>query len=778
MSDAIVLSREERRLEALRRYEILDTPPEEAFDEVARLAARICDAPIAVVNLIDDGRQFFKAEVGLGVRSTPLETSFCATAILEEDFLVIPDATKDHRFNCNPLVTAENGLRFYAGALLKTAEGLPIGTLCVLDTRPRNLGDLERDALRTLANQVMAQLELRLALKTRADAEARHSAIVESVTDYAIVATDLAGHVTEWNSGAEHILGWSEEEMLGQSADRFFTPADRAEGVVEQEMTAAASYGRGMDERWHLRKNGERFWASGEMMPLYKQGDILIGYIKILRDRTYEKLRADRLAASETRLLASQKAGRIGTFELDIASGRMSVTPEFCAIFGVPVADHHSAAEFEALVFEEDRHIPSNVATRSDGRAITDVEYRIRRADDGAIRWVSRRAEFAVDEDGRTARMFGTIQDITQRKRSQIKVAALLEMGDRLRDAEDLGAVFAASAAILGRTLGGQRAGYALIDLQTGTFTVEHAWVSEGAENWTGVHGLHRFSATVAALSPGGALVVEDSHATVELASDRATYQRMDTRSQIMVPLFRRGELVGVLFVHNRDVRKWTGEEISFARNVADRTYAAVAALQAEADQVILNEELSHRLKNTLAMVQAIATQTLRNVTERDAVEALTSRIIALSTAHDILLQDKWRAAQMHQIASAVLALHAEPDQVEVVGPPIGLSPRAGLSVSLLLSELATNAAKYGSLSEPRGRVRVEWNIANIDGRPLLTLTWTEAGGPAVIEPSQKGFGSRLIQMGLVGTRQTELDFAPSGLIARFTAPLSLLQHD
>ena len=89
MSDEIVLSREARRLEALRRYDILDTPPEEAFDEVARLAARICDAPIAVVNLIDDGRQFFKAEVGLGVRSTPLETSFCATAILEEDFLIL-----------------------------------------------------------------------------------------------------------------------------------------------------------------------------------------------------------------------------------------------------------------------------------------------------------------------------------------------------------------------------------------------------------------------------------------------------------------------------------------------------------------------------------------------------------------------------------------------------------------------------------------------------------------------------------------------------------------
>lgn len=100
---------EAARLAALDSYGVLDTPPEEGFDEVARLASAVCGTPIAVVNLIGEGRQFFKAEVGLGVRSTPLESSFCAKAILEDEFLIVPDATKDPRFICNPLVTGGLG---------------------------------------------------------------------------------------------------------------------------------------------------------------------------------------------------------------------------------------------------------------------------------------------------------------------------------------------------------------------------------------------------------------------------------------------------------------------------------------------------------------------------------------------------------------------------------------------------------------------------------------------------------------------------------------------
>src|SRR5690349_17610387 len=130
---------ESRRLQALREYDVLDTPNESDFDDLVELASAICETPISVVNLIDAERQWFKAEVGLGVRETPLSTSLCAHAILEEAYTEVPDTALDTRFAGNPFVHGPMGLRFYAGALLMTPEGLPLGTLCVLDTKPRSL---------------------------------------------------------------------------------------------------------------------------------------------------------------------------------------------------------------------------------------------------------------------------------------------------------------------------------------------------------------------------------------------------------------------------------------------------------------------------------------------------------------------------------------------------------------------------------------------------------------------------------------------------------------
>ncbi len=148
-------------MNALRRYNILDTPYEEAFDSITRLIAQICDAPIAVINLIDSERQWFKSEIGLGVRETPLDVSICAHAILQPGLFVVPDTAQDERFRDNPLVMGDPLLRFYAGALLETPEGLPLGTLCVLDYKPRVLTDTQRETLILLAKQVMTQIELR-----------------------------------------------------------------------------------------------------------------------------------------------------------------------------------------------------------------------------------------------------------------------------------------------------------------------------------------------------------------------------------------------------------------------------------------------------------------------------------------------------------------------------------------------------------------------------------------------------------------------------------------
>lgn len=155
---------EDARLDALRDYEVLDTDPEAVFDDIVKLASAICDMPMSIISLVDSDRQWFKAEIGMGTRETSLDESICAHAVLEEDFLEISDTVLDPRTVDNPLVTGDPLLRFYAGAVLQTPEGLPIGSLCVLDHRPRELTPLQRDTLRVLARQVMAQLDLRRAL--------------------------------------------------------------------------------------------------------------------------------------------------------------------------------------------------------------------------------------------------------------------------------------------------------------------------------------------------------------------------------------------------------------------------------------------------------------------------------------------------------------------------------------------------------------------------------------------------------------------------------------
>lgn len=156
---------EEERLRELRRYGILDTERERDFDEIVELASELCGKAVSVVNFIDDDRQWFKAEVGLGVRSTPLDTSLCGHVILQDDFVEIPDTLADPRMADNPLCTEEPGFRFYAGAVLKGANGLPLGTLCVLDHRPGTLNDTQRRVLKVLARQVMRELDLRLSLE-------------------------------------------------------------------------------------------------------------------------------------------------------------------------------------------------------------------------------------------------------------------------------------------------------------------------------------------------------------------------------------------------------------------------------------------------------------------------------------------------------------------------------------------------------------------------------------------------------------------------------------
>lgn len=152
---------EKKRLKVLWQYEVLDTVPEEVFDDLTELAARICEAPIALISLVDEDRQWFKSKHGVSIPETSRDISFCAYAITQTELFIVPDATQDPRFAGNRLVTSEPRIRFYAGAPLITPDGHALGTLCVIDKVPRLLRPDQQQALQILAHHVVSQLELR-----------------------------------------------------------------------------------------------------------------------------------------------------------------------------------------------------------------------------------------------------------------------------------------------------------------------------------------------------------------------------------------------------------------------------------------------------------------------------------------------------------------------------------------------------------------------------------------------------------------------------------------
>jgi len=161
---------EAKRIKVLWEYDVLDTVPEEIFDDLAELAASICEAPFAMISLVDEDRQWFKSKIGTRVRETSRDVSFCAYAILQKELFIVPDTRKDIRFKSNPLVTTGKKIRFYAGAPLTSHDGYGLGTLCVLDKKPHRLRLDQKRALSILARHVMSELELRRSVRQLATA--------------------------------------------------------------------------------------------------------------------------------------------------------------------------------------------------------------------------------------------------------------------------------------------------------------------------------------------------------------------------------------------------------------------------------------------------------------------------------------------------------------------------------------------------------------------------------------------------------------------------------
>ncbi|WP_409565159.1 PAS domain S-box protein [Methylobacterium sp. J-078] len=406
----------------------------------------MCDTSVALVSFVAGDRQWFKARVGFDPCETPLDQSVCAHALRRPGLLVIPDLREDERTRGNALVNGSPYIRFYAGARLETPDGQALGTLCVIDgtPRPEGLSPAQAEGLERLARQVMAQMELRRISTARErmaseaeEAARRHRQILDGATDYAIITTDLCGLVTEWNAGAVNILGWSTAEMHGRSAEVIFTEEDRAEGIPEREMAVARVKGAGNDERWHMRKDGSRFYARGEMMPLFEANERHVGYLKILRDRTEQRTAEEAaaeikraLAVSEERLRLAVRAAGVGIFDYDPVADTLTWDDRVRELFGAGADEEVSYADTFLPALHPDDREPTDRAVRAafDGDAPEPViiEYRIHDLHTGEEKWLAARGQ-AVFRDGKPARFVGTVRDVTTRKRAGLAVRAAEE---------------------------------------------------------------------------------------------------------------------------------------------------------------------------------------------------------------------------------------------------------------------------------------------------------------------------------------------------------------
>ena len=235
------------------------------------------------------------------------------------------------------------------------------------------------------------------------------------------------------------------------------------------------------------------------------------------------------------------------------------------------------------------------------------------------------------------------------------------------------------------------------------------------------------------------------------------------------------GEFWGALFIC--PVRDEQGKIVQYFMSIADLTKER----QEQAHAQTLIAELNHRVKNTLSTVQSIVTQALRRSSDREVVTAIESRLMALSRSHDLLTMANWESVGLHDTVTRALEPFGYPAKVEgrlsVEGENLQLGTKATLALSVAFHELATNAVKYGALSSARGRVAVRWHVERGEGdSERLKLSWVESGGPPVVPPIQRGFGSRVLERGLGFELQGKVDlaFQPEGVVCKIDVPWPL----
>ena len=606
--------------------------------------------------------------------------------------------------------------------------------------------------------------------------------ILDSALDYAIVTLSAEGLVTSWSEGAERIMGWPEDDILGQSVELFFTESDNAVGRADIEMREAAKSGRARDERYHMRRDGSRFYADGMMVPLRRGRDgsenaVVAadgpikqpsGFLKIFRDRTHAHETEIRARELETGVaMALRASGSIGLYRFDPAA-RLVWGDESCArMFDLGdggLGDGMPAERFFERIHPNDVERVDELQERSavEG-AHLDITFRVVHRD-GTTRWVHTLSDFnPPDDDGAggdgtgdasTRIRSGMMIDVTNRQREDRMRIALLEIGDRLRDMDDPGAMGALASEVIGQTLDLSRAGHGELTPDGDAIMIRDEWIAGGSDGIAGTSRSSELGVLVEPLLRGETLAIEDARSD-DRVSDPSFLDRIKARALLNVPLVERGRVKAVLFANDDRPRAWTESEIAFVRGVFDRTYAAIERVRAVGERELINRELAHRMKNVLTIAQVVATQSLRHARSlAEGQRQVAERLAALGRAQDMLTVDGQNEIAVRSVIEDAMRPHVDEGdlRVKLEGPYAILSASQVLGLSLAVHELATNAGKHGALAGDEGRVDISWSI---NPQKEFTFTWSERGAPAyevsrasanTSSGATEGFGSTLLK--------------------------------
>jgi PAS domain S-box-containing protein len=351
---------EAARLDALSRYKILDTAPEQAFDDLTRLATQICQTNIGLISFVDANRLWFKSKIGWETTEVPRDAGFCADAIQQSELFIVRDALADKRFATKPPVTSASNVRFYAGAPLITAEGYRLGTLCVLDNRPRKLNPKQENVLGTLARQVMTQLELRRSsiylarvneelgreISVRKQAE-EHVAFQASLLDQvhnAVVAAGLDGKIIYWNKSAQNLYRWTANEVIGKSIFEVTVPQD-SRGLARDMFAEMMKKGYWEGEFIVRRKDKSTFPVHLVNTVVTDREGHASGFVGISVDIT-ERKRAEEALHQKTSLMRLLQLVAVAANEAATIEAAMQVSiNHVCAYTGWPVGHAYRLAE-------------------------------------------------------------------------------------------------------------------------------------------------------------------------------------------------------------------------------------------------------------------------------------------------------------------------------------------------------------------------------------------------------------------------------------------------